>query len=104
MFNPLWKRANETVNPWVGEAAAINEFNAREPFRKIAPYNMLRERRICKNAKWIAHMYALHVHDHVIRTPSVQRRPRLVASNEYMAPRPAACGLPSQFLQPNSLA
>ncbi len=81
---------DETVNPWVGEAAAIHEFNAREPFRKIAPYNMLRERRICKNAKWIEHMYALHVHDHLIRTPRARQRPQRVANNEFIAKRPAA--------------
>lgn len=81
---------DETINPWVGEAAAINAFNARQPFRKIAPYNMLRERRICKNAKWIEHMYALHVHDHVVRTPRARQRPQRVATNEFIAKRPAA--------------
>jgi hypothetical protein len=75
---------DETVNPWVGEALAINEFNEKTEFRKIAPYNMLRERRICKNAKWINHAYALHVHDHAVRTPRATVRPRLVADNEYL--------------------
>ncbi len=81
---------DETVNPWVGEAAAINEFNARQQLRKIAPYNMLRQRRICKNAKWIEHMYALHVHDHMLRTPRGRQRAQRVARNEFIARRSAA--------------
>jgi hypothetical protein len=75
---------DETVNPWVGEALAINEFNENTDLRKIAPYNMLRERRICKNAKWISHLYALHVHDHAVRTARAAVRPRRVADNELL--------------------
>jgi hypothetical protein len=75
---------DETVNPWVGEALAIEEFNELTPMRKIAPYNMLRQRRICKNAKWIDHMYALHVHDHAVRTPRTRTRPTRVADNEFV--------------------
>jgi hypothetical protein len=75
---------DETVNPWVGEALAIGEFNEISEFRKIAPYNMLRERRICKNAKWINHVYALHVHDHVVRTPGTAVRPQRIAANEFL--------------------
>jgi hypothetical protein len=75
---------DETVNPWVGEELGINEFNKKTEFRKIAPYNMLRQRRICKNAKWIGHMYALHVHDHRVRTPGTRVRPRIAADNEFI--------------------
>jgi hypothetical protein len=73
-----------TVNPWVGEWLAVNEFNAENAMRKIAPWNMLRARRICKNAKWIDHMFGLHVHDHPIRTPGTQARARRTADNEYI--------------------
>ncbi len=75
---------DETVNPWVGEALAINEFNDITALRKIAPYTMLRERRICKNAKWISHLYALHVHDHAVRTPRAAQRPKRIAENELL--------------------
>ncbi|MGA8173020.1 MAG: hypothetical protein WB816_19625 [Methylocystis sp.] len=75
---------DETVNPWVGEELAINEFNEITDFRKIAPYNMLRQRRICKNAKWIGHMYALHVHDHRVRTPRTRVRGAIAADNEFI--------------------
>jgi hypothetical protein len=75
---------DETVNPWVGEPLAIGEFNEISELRKIAPYNMLRERRICKNAKWISHMYALHVHDHRLRTPGAAVRPKRIAENKFL--------------------
>ncbi|MBD9373412.1 hypothetical protein IB238_12355 [Rhizobium sp. ARZ01] len=73
-----------TVNPWVGEWLAVNEFNAENPMRKMAPWNMLRSRRICKNAKWIEHIYGLHVHDHALRTPGRQLRARRTADNEFI--------------------
>jgi hypothetical protein len=78
---------DETVNPWVGEALAIREFNEITALRKIAPYNMLRQRRICKSAKWIDHMYALHVHDHAVRTPHTVSRSKLIAENEFLGQR-----------------
>lgn len=73
-----------TVNPWVGEWLAVNEFNEENSMRKIAPWNMLRARRICKNAKWIEHIYGLHVHDHPIRTPNNHNRERRTADNEFI--------------------
>lgn len=73
-----------TVNPWVGEWLAVNEFNDEHAMRKIAPWNMLRARRICKNAKWIEHIYGVHVHDHAIRTPGTQTRARRTADNEFI--------------------
>jgi hypothetical protein len=33
----------------------------------IAPFNFLRESRLFKNAKWLSHMYTLHVLDHLLR-------------------------------------
>lgn len=73
-----------TVNPWVGEWLAVNEFNDENTMRKIAPWNMLRARRFCKNAKWIEHIHGLHVHDHAIRTPGTRTRTRRTADNEFI--------------------
>lgn len=72
------------VNPWVGEALAVNEFNDENPLRKIAPYNMLRARRYCKNAKWIEHIFTVHTHDHPIRTPGGRQVTRRVIGNEFI--------------------
>ncbi|HEY0104787.1 MAG TPA: hypothetical protein VGB91_01795 [Rhizomicrobium sp.] len=76
-----------TVNPWVGEALAVNEFNGENALRKIAPWTMLRARRICKNAKWIDHIYGVHVHDHRIRTPKGRTAPRQTIDNEFLGIR-----------------
>lgn len=73
-----------TVNPWVGEALAVNEFNKENAMRKIASWTMLRSRRVCKNAKWIDHIFGLHIHDHVIRTPSTVRREQRTIDNEFI--------------------
>lgn len=64
------------MNRWAGELLAVDEFNAENALRKIAPLNFLRQRRIFRNAKWIEHMFALHVFDHPIRSSArVQQRP-----------------------------
>jgi hypothetical protein len=63
----------EGVNPWCGELLAVHEFNDAHPLRKISPFNFLRQRRIFRNAKWIDHMYALHVLDHPTRSSPRQR-------------------------------
>lgn len=76
-----------TVNPWVGEWLAVNEFNDENAMRKIAPWNMLRARRICKNAKWIEHIFSLHVHDHEVRTPGKRVRAQRTADNEFIGLR-----------------
>ena len=67
-------------NPWCGEQLAIEEFNARNPMRKIAPYTALANKRIMKHASWIKQMYALHVLDHKLRSVSANMpdRPRSV--------------------------
>jgi hypothetical protein len=56
-----------THNPWCGELGAIRDFNDANAMRKIAPFNFLRESRLFKRARWISHMYALHVLDHPAR-------------------------------------
>jgi hypothetical protein len=72
-------------NPWTGEYLAVNEFNAEQAMRKIAPFNMLRSRRIFKNPVWIDMMHAVHIHDHALRSTNAQRRftPK-VLKNEYL--------------------
>ena len=73
-----------TINPWVGEALAVNEFNTENTLRKISPWTMLRARRICKNAKWIEHIFGVHVLDHRIRTPKGRIAPRKTIDNEFI--------------------
>lgn len=71
-------------NPWNGELLAIDEFNAENSLRKIAPFTLLRSRRIFKNAQWIDRMFALHVHDHAYRSPRHRRATQRVLRNEYL--------------------
>lgn len=71
-------------NPWTGELLAVNEFNADNATRKIAPFTLLRSRRIFKNTQWIDRMFAAHIHDHPLRSPSVRRAAKWVLGNEYL--------------------
>lgn len=73
------------ANPWNGELLAVAEFNAAHALRKIAPFTLLRSKRIFKNAQWIDRMYAAHVHDHPARAPATARRAeRAYIPNEYL--------------------
>jgi hypothetical protein len=76
--------SSQTHNPWCGELAAIEEFNARHDQRKIAPFNFLREDRILKNAKWIRQMYTLHVLDHPARFTALKNHGSVVLGNSYI--------------------
>lgn len=71
-------------NPWTGELLAVDEFNRGNRFRKIAPFTLLRSRRIFKNAQWIDRMFAAHIHDHALRSPENRRRSRNILPNEYV--------------------
>jgi len=71
-------------NPWTGELLAVNEFNQEHPYRKIAPFNLLRSRRIFKNPQWIDRMFAAHIHDHTLRSPQAQRQKPAILRNEYL--------------------
>jgi hypothetical protein len=71
-------------NPWTGELLAVNEFNAENEYRKIAPFNLLRSRRLFKNPQWIDRMYAAHIHDHPLRSPRAQRPKQAILPNEYL--------------------
>ena len=74
----------ETANPWCGEMLAVNEFNAEHPLRKIAPFPMLRARRLFKNARWLEQIYLVHIFDHMARSPQLRRSSHVIP-NEYMA-------------------
>ena len=71
-------------NPWTGELLAVNEFNAEHEMRKIAPFTLLRSRRIFKNTQWIDRMFAAHIHDHPLRSAAVRRPKQWVLGNEYL--------------------
>jgi hypothetical protein len=71
-------------NPWTGELLAVNEFNRDHELRKIAPFTLLRSRRIFKQPQWIDHMFAAHIHDHPLRSPMAVPRKRAVNPNEYI--------------------
>jgi hypothetical protein len=71
-------------NPWSGELLAISEFNAENVMRKIAPFTLLRSRRIFKNTQWIDRMFAAHIHDHPYRSPQHRRATKRVLDNEYL--------------------
>jgi hypothetical protein len=71
-------------NPWCGELAAVSDFNAASTVRKIAPFNFLRETRLFKNAKWLSHMYTLHVLDHPVRFSVLEKYGYVVLDNPYL--------------------
>lgn len=72
----------ETANPWCGELLAVDEFNAENTTRKIAPFPMLRMRRLFKNPRWIEQIYLAHVFDHPARSPRLDRASHVIP-NEY---------------------
>jgi len=74
----------EGVNPWCGELLAVDEFNTREQFRKVTPFNFLRQRRIFRNAKWIDHLFALHVLDHPTRSEPRSSKTPVRLDNPYL--------------------
>ncbi|HJW40960.1 MAG TPA: hypothetical protein VJ476_07000, partial [Rhizomicrobium sp.] len=71
-------------SPWSGELLAVAEFNAENTARKIAPFTLLRSRRIFKNTQWIDRMFAAHIHDHPYRSPAHKRATTWVIGNEYL--------------------
>jgi hypothetical protein len=71
-------------NPWNGELLAVSESNAENTLRKIAPFMLLRSRRIFKNTQWIDRMYAVHIHDHPYCSPELKRATKRVIANEYL--------------------
>jgi hypothetical protein len=76
----------EASNPWCGELLAVNEFNQENALRKIAPFTMLRARRLFKNASWIDKTHVVHVLDHPMRSAGAAKRDaHAVIKNEYIA-------------------
>lgn len=71
-------------NSWCGERLAVQEFNARNELRKIEQHAFLKSYRIFRNARWIDHMFTLHVLDHPSRTTLFQDRPSTVLTNPYL--------------------
>lgn len=75
---------DEYCSPWTGELLAIDEFNREQPVRRIAPFPMLRSRRIFKSARWIDQIFMAHIHDHELRSIEHVRGGRRVITNEYI--------------------
>lgn len=75
---------NEGHNVWCGELLAIGEFNDKMRMRKIGPHQFIRERRLFKRARWISHMYTLHVFDHPQRSGRTERLRKKVLANPYL--------------------
>ena len=59
---------------------AINEFNNENKFRLIEQHSFLQKQRIFQRARWINHMFKLHVLDHEDRN-KVRNRERLILEN-----------------------
>jgi hypothetical protein len=55
---------HERHNSWCGELLAISQFNERNPHRKLERFAFLANERFYKNARWIKHIFSLHVLDH----------------------------------------
>jgi hypothetical protein len=69
-------------NPSAGALLAVSEFNARSPLRKIHYDEFLVTRRLFSRAKWIKHMWCLHVFDHPDRL--IQKAGRRDLDNPYL--------------------
>jgi hypothetical protein len=54
------------------------------PLRKLSPYNFLRPTRLFRNAKWIDHMFALHVLDHPVRNEARRLAVPVRLDNPYL--------------------
>jgi hypothetical protein len=71
-------------NSWCGERAALLEFNQAHELRKVEAHAFLRGYRIFRNARWIDHMFTLHVLDHPTRATLQQPRGATVLTNPYL--------------------
>jgi hypothetical protein len=75
---------HESHNRFTGELAAITEFNMENDIRKIDRNSFLRGYRVLRNARWIDHMFTLHVFDHPTRSTLTQPRDKVVLTNPYV--------------------
>ena len=71
-------------NSWCGERGAVREFNQAHEMRKIEQHAFGRSYRIFRNARWIDHMFTLHVLDHPTRTALARSRDTTVLTNPYL--------------------
>jgi hypothetical protein len=71
-------------NSWCGERLAINEFNEQNSLRKIEQHAFLKSQRIFRNARWIDHMFTVHILDHLSRTSAVKKRSPTILTNPYL--------------------
>ncbi len=71
-------------NSWCGERLAVNEINERHEMRKIEQHAFLRGYRIFRNARWIDHMFTLHVLDHPSRSTLTGIRQSTILTNPYL--------------------
>ena len=72
-------------NNYCGELLAINEFNQEHEYRKIEKHSFLRGYRIFKNARWIDHMFTMHVLDHSQRNTLILGRETVDLTNPYLS-------------------
>ena len=72
--------ASPKHNSRCGVLLAINEFNSESKFRFIEQHSFLQKQRIFQRARWINHMFQLHVLDHEDRN-KVRNRERLILEN-----------------------
>lgn len=75
---------DESHNRFCGELAAVHEFNDENETRKMDRNEFLRGYRVFRNARWIDHMFTLHVFDHPTRSTLLQQRDRVVLTNPYV--------------------
>lgn len=71
-------------NPFCGEWLAIREFTETHEYRKIARFNMLRQRRIFQRPMWIGKMFVAHILDHDWRIRNLDERRGIVLDNPYL--------------------
>ena len=75
---------DESHNSYCGETLAIHEFNLENEHRKIEHNHFLRSYRIFRNARWIDHMFTLHILDHPTRMTLHQQKAKAVLDNPYL--------------------
>ncbi|MGH8615120.1 MAG: hypothetical protein ACREYF_24635 [Gammaproteobacteria bacterium] len=74
---------NDGHSIFAGEQLAIEEFNGRNPMRKIARFGFLRQKRVFQRANWIDHIYLAHIFDHPARTSALEKQGEAILGNPY---------------------
>jgi hypothetical protein len=72
-------------NSWCGELLAVREFNEAHEMRKIEQHPFQKSNRVFRNARWIDHIFTLHMLDHPSRCRVGARREKVVLSNPYIS-------------------